>query len=217
MSEPRLPRILSRRELGGLALMFVPAIVSAATPVTFEALRNGRRIGEQRTTLERQGDERIVRTVATFAVKVGPLTLYRYRHEAIERWVGDRFVRLETSTDQNGKSLRVTAQRQAEGVIIVDAAGRSTRAAATAAPFSHWNRAIAGRPLFNPQDGKVLRVTASAPQPTSIRLANGDAVRGERIQFRGDVDVDDYYDEKGGWAGLAGKLDDGSKLEYRRL
>jgi PAS domain-containing protein len=188
-----------------------------AGKVTFEALRNGRKIGEQSTAIERRGAERIVRTLAVLAVKVGPLTVYRYRHEATERWEVDRFMRLETLTNQNGKPLRTSAQRDSDGVAIVDSTGRRVRASAATAPFSHWNREIAGRPLFNPQTGKLLRITASAPQPAPIRLANGGAIPGVRISFRGDAEIDNFYDETGAWAGLVGKLEDGSKLEYRRL
>jgi hypothetical protein len=51
----------------------------------------------------------------------------------------------------------------------------------------------------------------------SLRLADGAERQGVLVRFRGDAEIDDYYDEAGVWAGLSGKLGDGSYMEYRRL
>ena len=62
-----------------------------------------------------------------------------------------------------------------------------------------------GAPLFNPQNGKLLKVTS----PARSSPATG--------QIRGDAEIDDYYDASGAWLALKGKLDDGSQVEYRRV
>lgn len=192
---------------------------AAAGPrlLRFEASRSGRRIGEQQTSFERRGEALIVRTVADFAVKLGPVTLYRYRHEATERWDGFRLEGLESRTNQNGRMLRVSVEAEAGGVRILAASGAPTRAPPTAAPFSHWNREFARRPLFNPQDGRLLREMASAAEPAQVRLADGSSIAGVCVRFSGDAKIEDYYDQDGVWAGLVGRLQDGSALEYRRL
>ncbi|MDO8324352.1 MAG: hypothetical protein Q7T23_15595, partial [Phenylobacterium sp.] len=58
-------------------------------------------------------------------------------------------------------------------------------------------------PLFNPQGGKILKVTVRRGG------ANHWAVRGE-------AEIDNWYDEAGVWTALKGKLEDGSRIEYRR-
>lgn len=187
------------------------------TLLRFEASRSGRHMGVQQTSFERRGEALVVRTVAEFAVKLGPVTLYRYRHEAIERWNGERLTGLEARTNQNGRMLRVSAEAQSGGVRIVAASGGATRAPPTVAPFSHWNREFARRPLFNPQDGGLLREMASTAEPARLRLADGSSIAGVCVRFSGDAEIADYYDQDGVWAGLVGKLKDGSALAYRRL
>ena len=35
--------------------------------------------------------------------------------------------------------------------------------------------------------------------------------------IRGEAEIDDFYDSSGDWMALKGKLEDGSKMEYRRI
>lgn len=167
--------------------------------------------------MERAGDSVVVNTHAEMSVGLGPIALYRYRHDAQEVWDAGAFSRLITRTDQNGKLSHVSAEHQADGVIILGAQGKRIVAPAAAVPFSHWNRAIAGRPLFNPQDGAILREQAQPPRPIVIRTASGTELRGVRIGYRGDAEIDDDYDETGAWAALTGTLSDGSRVDYRRV
>ena len=136
-------------------------------------------------------------------VKIGPVPVYKYRHRATEKWRGPQFVSVETFTEANGKKQHVLAQAGA-GAVTIDGPAGLVKAAANAAPLSHWNTAAFGRPLFNQQEGKVLKVTA-----TKV-AANHWAVRGE-------AEIDDWYDAAGQWQALKGKLEDGSTMEYRRV
>ncbi len=216
---PLKTRCRSRRgvllSLLGVGLAPVAALAAGPSTLAFDALRNGRRIGRQLTTFER-GEALTVRTHAEMAVALGPITVYRYLHEATERWDGDGFVGLQTRTSQNGRIIQVSAARVAGGVRIEAASGQRLQAPADAVPFSHWNRAIAGHPLFDPQDGKLLREQASAPERASIPDAAGGVIAGVRVAYRGDVEIDDYYDEAATWVRLVGRLPDRSQLEYRR-
>jgi hypothetical protein len=184
--------------------------------LAFAALRNGHKIGEQHMTFA-EGDGLTVRTEVEMTVKLGPLTLYRYRHDATERWRDGRFQGLDTRTMDNGKALQVSARREDDRVTITPAAGGALRAGKDALPFTHWNRAIARAPLFNPQDGKLLRESVAAPVSGSVMLADGTSRAAEGVAFRGDADIEDWYGGDGVWTGLTGRLKDGSLLEYRRL
>lgn len=183
--------------------------------LAFVALRNGREIGEQQMTFQ-TGEGLTVRSEADFLVKLGPIALYRYRHEATERWRDDRFLDLRTQTDDNRRRTHVEARREAAKVVIVPADAPPLEAAADALPFTHWNRRIASAPLFNPQDGRLLRETVSVAPARPISLADGGARRATGLAFRGEVEITDWYDEAGVWTGLVGRLKDGSILEYRR-
>ena len=194
-----------RRAMAGLVLAVAAPRPLLAMPsqLAFAALRNGQKIGEQRMSFQPQGDALVVRTSVEMAVKIGPVTLFRYRHQAAERWSGGRFESLETRTNANGKLLTLWAQRAADAVEIAPGGGAAVRAPAAALPFTHWNRNIATAPLFNPQDGKLLRETVVATPTT--------------LTFSGDAEIQDRYDEAGTWIGLTGKLVDGSRLEYRPI
>jgi hypothetical protein len=214
--EPRRRDIM----LGGLAAMTTGrAALAIGYPGTlaFAAYRNGAHIGEQRMTFENADDALTVRTQADFAIKIGPIVIFRYRHEALERWREGQFDRLETQTDSGGKRERVVATRTAQGVVIAAQGPKPATAPAGALPFTHWNRAIARAPLFNPQTGALLRQTARLLGQSSVALNDGRRLQAERVSFAGDASIDDWYDADGVWAALRGRLVDGSMLEYRRL
>lgn len=211
---------LSRRALlCGAACCLLPSRPAAAAfpaRLAFEALRNGRKIGEQHMVFD-TGDGLTVRTEVELSVKLGPIALYRYRHEATERWRADHFVSLDTRTLDNGRRLTVSARREGQTVMIAPSAGVAMKASPDTLPFTHWNRAIATAPLFNPQDGKLLRLTVAAAVKGAVLLADESSRLAEGVAFRGDADIEDWYGGDGVWTGLTGKLKDGSTLEYRRL
>ena len=212
----------SRREvvIGSLAALGAAATRAAPYPpsLAFAAFRNGVRIGEQTMQFTADADSLEVRTRADFAVKLGPLTLFRYRHQAVERWRGGRFESLETHTDAGGKRQSVNAERSpAEVVISSDALRTPFRARPDILPFTHWNRAIVRAPLFNPQTGALLHLTASSLGRGPVALAGGTSIMAERIGFTGEVAIDDWYDDAARWTALRGRLADGSTLDYRRM
>jgi len=201
----------------GLCALAAPAMAASGPPrLAFAVMRNGKKIGEQSMTFE-TGDELVVHTVAEMAVKVGPISLYRYRHEATERWRGDAFDSLQTRTDDNGRLLQVSARRDREGVRIVQTSGAAISAPAQSLPFTHWNRRIAAAPLFNPQDGKLVKERGMATGRGVVTLADGSSRPAEGVAFHGEVQILDWYDADGVWTGLEGRLKDGSTLVYRRL
>ena len=197
---------IDRRGLiaGGLAMGLVPgAALALPGKVTFAVFRNGTKVGEHAMTFSGDDANRVAQADVSMTVKVGPVPVYRYKHRATERYRNGRFASIETFTDANGKKQKVTAEAGAGGVMLDGPAGK-IRAPADAAPLSHWNPAVFGRPLFNQQEGKLLKVRVT-------RVAPG------HWQVRGETEIDDFYDDAGVWRALKGKLDDGSTMEYRRI
>lgn len=197
--------LLSRRAFvaGAPLLLALPTSLRAAPrDLSFAVFRNGQRIGEHLMTFSGEGDTIVARTEVRMTVKVGPIPVYRYRHTATERWEGERFVSLETTTDGNGKRQSVSARATPDAVLIRTAAG-SLRAPANAAPLTHWNTRAFRRPLFNPQEGKLLKVVVTQPAA-------------DHWKVRGEAEIDNFYDPSGAWRALQGRLEDKSKIEYRR-
>ena len=199
----------------GVALFGAPRAV-AADKLAFAAFRNGVRVGEHEMSFSGAADDVAVRTEVSLVVKLGPVPVYRYTHRALERWRGGRFSSLETTTNGNGKLQRVEARRGADAVVI-ETAGGLVKAPANAVPLTHWKAATLGSPLFNPQEGKLLRLTARRAGVEQIRLASGELISATRWSLRGESQIDNWYDQGGAWAALRGRLTDGSTMEYRRL
>lgn len=220
MTPPEL-MTLSRRGLlaGGLGALAAPAAFAAAPAngrLAFAVYRGKDKVGEHVMRFARASGVLSVSTEVEMRVKLGPVPVFRYAHTATERWQGDRFASLTTRTETNGKVEQVRAEAAAGGVSIEGPGGRLS-APASAAPLTHWNTAAFDRPLFNPQLGKLMRIRAARAGQDSVQLANGQSIPATRWTLRGEAEIDNWYDSAGAWAGLRGKLEDGSTMIYRRL
>jgi hypothetical protein len=189
----------------GLVLPLLPRLARAAPKnLAFAVFRNGAKIGEHHVSFSGDGPTLVATTDATMAVKIGPVPVFRYHHHALEHRADGAFATLETTTTTNGKHERVAAERTGGGVRVDCTYGKSTFSA-DSNPLNHWDRDIfSGGPLFNPQTGKILKVHSAKVTPAHVTI-------------RGEVEIDDFYDEGGAWQSLTGKLDDGSEVEYHRI
>ena len=197
--------VVGRRELivGGVALLVPGLALAAPGRLAFQVFRNGTKVGEHQMSFAGDDENRTVTTNVDMVVKIGPVPVYKYKHAATERWAGGKWVSVDTTTNGNGKVYRASG-RAMGGYVAITGPGGAVRGPADAVPLSHWNQGSFGRPLFNQQEGKMLKVTCT-------RVAAG------HWQIRGEAEIDDFYDASGNWMALKGKLEDGSKLEYKRI
>lgn len=212
------PRPTRRLLFAAASLILVPVGVRAAPglppgrKLAFAVFRNGARVGDHLMTFAGEPGGLTISTQVVMTVKLGPVPVYRYSHRAVERWSGGRFASLETATNGNGKIQKVIARRTDGGVIIEAARNDRITAPASALPLTHWNAEALSGPLFNPQEGKMLKVAA---RRVGRETLNG--VAATRWSLTGETQIDDWYDANGAWLALRGKLPDGSTMEYRRL
>lgn len=197
--------VVGRRELiaAGLGLLVPATALAAPARLSFQVFRNGTKVGEHQMSFAGDDDSRTVTTDVDMVVKVGPVPVYKYRHDATERWAAGKWVSIDAVTNGNGK-IQKTSARAMPGYVQITGSKGSVRAPADAVPLSHWNQASFGKPLFNQQEGKMLKVTCTKVKPG-------------HWQLRGEAEIDDFYDGSGNWLALQGKLEDGSKMEYRRI
>ncbi len=198
------PMILRRAILaGGLALPFLgTSALAAPRALTFVVLRNGTKIGEHHVAFVGDDASLTATTDAVMTVKIGPVPVFKYKHHAVEKRIDGAFASLVTATNSNGKAERVSAEK-AGGVIRISCPSGQVTAPPNANPLNHWNQQIFSGPMFNPQTGKLLKVTTRK-------------VEAGHWAIRGETEIDDWYDASGAWLSLKGKLDDGSTVEYRR-
>ena len=206
--------------LGAAALAAGPAAASPSAPpggrLAFQVFRKGHRIGDHVLDFTTDGDSLTMRARVQMTVALGPVPLFRYRHQQTERWVGGRFDSLRTDTTQNGAKFAIVAQRTEGGIRLEGAKGGARTLGAAVLPLTHWNRASLGGPLFNPQDGKMMRLSVASQGSAPFVLANGKAISATRVVLSGETAIEDFYDSAGAWTGLRAKAQDGSIIEYRR-
>jgi hypothetical protein len=189
---------------GGLILPLAPGLAMAAPKaLTFAVFRNGAHIGEQHMSFAGDGATVTATTDVTMLVKIGPVPVFKYHHKAVEKRSNGAFGTLETSTVTNGKNEHVVAEKTVAGISVDGPSGKQLLPGDVNA-MTHWDPKIFSGPLFHPQTGKMLKVKAS-------RLGGG------HVSIRGEVEMDDFYDDAGAWLSAKAKADDGSAIEYRRI
>lgn len=215
---------LDRRALiaGGALLAALPGAVRAALPVpvgnklAFNVVRNGKTFGTHSLTFERSGDNLVVKVAVEMVFKAAFITLFRYKHTAIERWTGDQVMALDTTTDDNGKTFSVSGRRGPQGFAVEATGVPRYIAPANALPATHWNRRELDGPWINTQDGKLVRPRVAPQGVETLPTAGAGSIRANRFVLSGDVDMDMWYDSLPTWAGLRFKGKDGSAIQYIR-
>lgn len=156
-------------------------------------------IGRQELTFSCSGDRLVVDTKVDVAVQTLLFTLYRQEAHYREVWQGDRLVRFESHTDDNGSILEVSARAVGERLVIDGPNGHS-EAPLLAVPDHPWNHDVVGRTLlFDPVDGTFRRVKVTEAGTTPLQIDDRQIVA-RRYLVSGDLKLELWYDdEDGAW------------------
>ena len=126
--------LTGRRELilGAAGLCLAPSAVlaSPSSKLAFAVFRNGTKVGEHRMSFSGGEDDRTITTDVALTVKVGPVPVYKYRHSALEKWSGGKWVSIETTTNGNGKVQKASG-RQMGGYVQIAGPKGSVRGPAS--------------------------------------------------------------------------------------
>jgi hypothetical protein len=201
-----------------LAQTLEPTPTLALRPMgrlVFAVWRNKTEIGRHSLTFSGGDKDFVVAIDAVMSVGLGPITVFKYHHQATETWRDGAFASLQSHTLSNGKAEQVAAVRGPGGVMVKTLTG-SHLLPATAMPLTHWSPRALQEPLFNPQTGAAMREAVARQPGQTARLADGRAVPATRYTLSGEADIVDWYDMGGTWVALHGKAPDGSWLDYRR-
>jgi hypothetical protein len=103
---------IGRRELlaAGVGLLVPGVALAAPGRLAFAVYRNGTKVGEHQITFSGDDDNRTVSTDVNMTVKVGPVPVYRYKHTAVEKWAGGKWVSVDTTTNGNGKVYKASGR-----------------------------------------------------------------------------------------------------------
>lgn len=208
-----------RKTLFVLAALWCGA-ASAAGPTSgewnFRALLDDSPIGEHRFALVPNGEERKLTSEAQFAVKLLGVTVYRYRHSAIEQWRGDCLRQLASKTDDDGTPEKVDASATGDSALTVTTAKGTQSVDGCVMSFAYWNPAIRKQErLLNSQSGKLEAVQVSRTGSGTVEV-RGQPVAATRWRIATPAQpIDIWYSAEGEWIGLDSTVSGGRKLSYR--
>lgn len=202
------------------SMQYVPAVADTmeARQLDFDVFLDDRPIGYQRFALLPVGDSLQIETRAEFAVKFLGITAFEYFHQNVEKWRGRCLQSIESDTDSNGKTFRVSGRADDDGFRV---AGESDgqRLQGCVASFAYWDRTqLLGRnQLLNPQTGEHVAVEVVPVGQRPLRLGERE-YKVEQYSLRGkDIDIVlSYAAGSGEWLALDSRLDGGRVLRYRR-
>lgn len=190
------------RGLLPLAALAALGWCAAAVPdrrYDFTVYVNETPVGHHLFVLHETADGLQVTSTAKFAYKVLGLTIYRYDHEARERWRDGCLVHLSSHTDANGTLSQVD-----------DDPGGCQMS------FAYWNPQILKQTsLINAQSGaqQPVRISEVGEDPIMVR---GQPVEAQRWHIDGPKHpLDLWYSPGGEWLGLESKIGAGRILRYR--
>jgi len=211
-----IPRRAVLFGLGASALL-IPFRRASAIPVderlAFRIARKGDTIGRHRLSFAREGDALTIEIAVEIDVRFGPLPLYRYRHTAVEKWIGPNFISIDARTDDNGDAFRVTMTR-GDGGFQVSGSKGDYLAPPETHPATHWNRRQLSGPMVNTQTGELMRPDIVDHGSDTFRLPDGTSTSATRYTLRDEETFDLWYDAEDRWVGLAFKGKDGADIRY---
>jgi hypothetical protein len=168
----------------------------------FRALLDDKPIGTHSFKLDTRGDDRTLRSTASFAVKLLGLTVYHYRHTATEQWRGDCLNEIDAATDDDGKPSKVH--------LAADALKPCTMS------FAYWNPLIQSQTrLLNAQTGRLEAVQVNRVGTGTLDV-RGTPTPATRWRISGPANpIDVWYSAQGDWIGLDSMVAGGRRLSYR--
>jgi hypothetical protein len=191
--------------------------VPAGRSLGFAVIREGSRIGTHMLAFEGDPENPTIQVKVNLSVGIGPITLFRYRDDAIETWRAGQIFSIESETDADGKPYRMSALRGPDGLVVEGTGVARYVAPQNALPATHWNRELLEGPMINTQDGRLMRPKVTELGPEPIPTAAGAPIRADRFSLSGDATLDTWYDDGANWAGIRFLAGDKSEVRYVRI
>jgi hypothetical protein len=180
----------------------------------FRVLLDDTEIGYHTFRLTEQAGELVVDSEARFRVRILFFDAYRYEHVNRERWNERCLMGIDSKTDVNGKTTRVSGSD--DGREFVVQAGDGTVAIGDCVmSFAYWNPAfLEQKRLLNSQTGDYVDVDIRRVGKEEV------AVRGQSVSATGfelaadKLNMELWYSPDREWLGLQSTTKGGRMLRY---
>lgn len=206
------------RLLFGLAMLALAAPLAGAsdgypTPqpgeaLVFDVYRQGdTRFGTHEVAFERDGEVVTANITIRLRAGVGPLTVFRYEHDATETWRAGKLLSMTSRTLKDGDTFQVEADAVEDGVAVAGVEPEGNRleliAPASILSSSHWH----GYPddmsqMLNTEHGTLMDTQVQYLGQTTIE-GDGGMIEVSHYRLASTLIVDLYYDANGRWAGCS--------------
>jgi hypothetical protein len=197
---------------GSLALTPDPMTLYGGE-LRFLILRNGKPVGSH--VVQFQDRDRNVHVSAESKITVGFLGLpvYEFYYLSEATWLGERLLKLEATTDDNGVNRLV--KLESNGISAWLSGPHGTRQVpADIIPTNHWHfPVINASQVLNTLTGNINAVTIHNFGWENVQVA-GKTIRAQRYAYTGELQTDVWYDANGRWVHMKFNASDGSVIEY---
>jgi hypothetical protein len=198
------------------ALLAMPlaALADDAGEYTFSILKDGAPVGVHRVVFERDGSRIEIRETTSIEVRLAMVLLYSFEHEARQIWESGRAIRIDATTNDNGKELHISVRPSGRGFIRT-VNGRVDRFDQSTAVLAFWNKdTLEHHAFFSVVEDKVLRVSFEFVGKERITIS-GTELEADHYRMVGDEERELWYDPAGHLAKVRFRRL-GSEIEYVR-
>ncbi|MGY6533521.1 DUF6134 family protein [Glycocaulis sp.] len=202
--------IASLALLGGMAAPSALAVTPPPEPrdgqvIAFDVYRGNSSFGTHEVRFERNGDELVANIEVRLRAGFGPVTVFRYEHDATERWNNGELVEKTARTLKDGNTYRVEARRNGRALevdgVLPGGEAHEEEFPFNVTPSSHWRGYEPDLDrILNTEHGDAMEVRITDLGMDEIE-ADGTTIQARRIRLEGTLTVDLWYDENGFWAG----------------
>jgi hypothetical protein len=181
---------------------------------TFAILKDGAPVGVHRFAFDRAGARIAIREATAIEVRLAMIPIYSFEHEARQIWENGRAVRIDATTNDNGKKFHITIRPAGRGYIRT-VNGRVDKFDGSMAVLAFWNKdTLRHHAFFSAVKDETIRASFEFAGKERITIA-GAELEVDHYRMVGDEEREFWYDAAGHLAKVRlSRL--GSEIEYVR-
>lgn len=211
--------VLSLAAFSGVSDAAMPSDPRGGETIRFNVYRGNSDFGTHQIRFTRDGEELVAEVSIRLRAGFGPVTVFRYEHDSVERWRDGQLVALEGETLKDGSRFAVEAVRSGGEVVSEGVLPEGDQHSETfpldIIPSSHWRGYEEDlSKILNTEHGDAMEVRITDLGFDQIE-ADGGMIQARRIRLEGTLTVDLWYDENGYWAGCEFEAR-GQRIRYVR-
>jgi hypothetical protein len=180
----------------------------------FRVYLDDKPIGYHHFTISQAGEFEQLTTQARCDVEFLKISLFKYRHDNIERWSSQCLNSITSTTNENGTLFRVDGSVTDTGFLLSSNAGE-TILPACISTFAYWDKSfLRHNRLLNSQTGEYLEVSVDELPQQSVKISNT-SIAVNRYRLTADeIDIEVWYSGNDQWLGLQSTTDKGRLIRY---